>query len=389
MEGDGMKNPVVNHKKAVQMEQDMRRTIKSNTLKLLEYYKITKTQFKEDIGISSSKYSKLYGDSSEKYSSPVTLTILSSICAYFNVSMYELCCTNIRPGNEEEELPLPIDTRTNRPPEEYGLYLGTYEGLYFDTSRPIGEEDRSTPSAFSHVILTIYKGSPKEDKPQGPDQPVYKAVAIFNCPPEMVHQSISDGLDSAATDDYIEKYYSNLSSEYPHIYWGELTLTDQFAYLDVRQTKSRDIVHIILHNKAAIASPRRRTYIGGLGVMASSARGAERMPCAQQILLSRYSLSAIADEELAELLYLSMPKLSLHESAQNLIAWVKGLYLPGEASSPLQQLNEDQKTAAVEVQLNRMIMEQMRKNAFRYRKIASSQDSELYRRLEPLRRKTE
>lgn len=113
------------------------------------------------------------------------------------------------------------------------------------------------------------------------------------------------------------------------------------------------------------------------------------MPCVQQILLSRQSLSAVSDEELAELLYLSMPKLSLHNSARDLISWVKGLYLPDDEQSPFHQLSDEQKTAAVEVQLDRMIMEQMRRNAFRYRKISFSQDSELYRRLKPLQKKAE
>lgn len=384
-----MKTPLTNAQKAAQMEQEIRRVTKSNIQKLLQHHKISKTHFMQEIGMSSSKYSKLLGDSAENYSSPFSLRDLTSICAYFDVSLYDLCCTDIWLDNADEATPLPIDTRTSRPSDEYGLFLGTYEGVYFDTSKPIGEDDRSTPSAFSHVILTIYKSFPKENKPQKTGQPVYKAVAIFNCPSEMVYQGIFSDLSSGAADDYIEKYYMRLSTEYPHIYWGELTLTDQFAYIDVKQTKSRDIVHIILHNKAAIASPRRKNYIGGLGIMASSARGAERMPCAQQILLSRYSLNAISDEDLAELLYLSMPKLTLHESAADLVTWVKGLYVPDGAPSPLQQLNEEQKTAAVEVQLNRIIMEQMRKNAFRYRKIASSQDSELYRRLEPVRKKAE
>ena len=374
--------------KASQMESEMRNTIKSNTLKLLAHHEMAKSDFRTTIGISKSTYSKHFGDSFEKYSSPMTLTLLTNICSLFNVSLYDLCCTDIRLDHDhiEEELPLPIDTRTNRPHEEYDLYLGTYEGLYFDTSRPIGEDDRPTPSAFSHVILTIYKSVSREHGPQALGKTIYKVAAIFNCPSEMAQRGVSGGFDSTATDNYIEEYYASLSQDYPHIYWGELTLTDQFAYIDVKQTKSRDIVHIILHNKAAIASPRKKHYVGGLGIMASSARGAERMPCAQQILLSRYSLGAIADEELAELLYLSMPKLSLHESALDIISWVKGLYLSEEQQSPLQQLNEEQKAAAVEVQLNRIIMEQMRKNAFRYRKISSSQDSELYRRLEPIRK---
>lgn len=384
-----MEELFIDYEAAEKMEMVIKNAIKSNTLRLLRYHNLSATKFREHVGISKSNYSKMFGGSSDSYAPTFKLKTLTAICTLFDVSLYDLCCTEIHPEDTDEELPLPIDTRTTRPDKEYGLFLGTYEGLYFDTSMPIGEDDRPTPSSFSHVILTIYKSTPTAHTFQASNRTIYKVVAIFNCPSDMVQRGVSVDLDNTATGDRIETYYTRLSAEYPHIYWGELTLTDQFAYIDVRQTKSRDIVHIILHNKAAVASPRKKTYIGGLGIMASSARGAERMPCVQQILLSRQSLSAVSDEELAELLYLSMPKLSLHNSARDLISWVKGLYLPDDEQSPFHQLSDEQKTAAVEVQLDRMIMEQMRRNAFRYRKISFSQDSELYRRLKPLQKKAE
>ena len=371
---------------AEQMEQEAYERIRANAQKLKAHYKVKQKDIAEKTGISTSTISKLLGSAASRYPQSPSLDMLSAIASYFNISLYELCFTDVLSDADTAGEDLPINTKTNRSIDEYDRFLGTYEGIYFDTSRPIGEDNRPTPASFSHVILTIYKNISKKQRPEDANRNAYKVAAIFNCSPDLIQRVASDELHSASSGNYIEQYYRRLTPEYPNIYWGDISLTDQFIYIDVKQKRSRDIVHIILHNKVAIASPLKKYYVGGLGIMASSSRGAERMPCAQQILLSKYPLADTSDEEIAEMLYISTPKLSLHESAHDLIAWVKALYTPDETSQLLQGINDKQKEAAVEVQLSRINMEQMRKNAFRYHKISSNQDNLLYHRLEARRK---
>ena len=108
------------------------------------------------------------------------------------------------------------------------------------------------------------------------------------------------------------------------------------------------------------------------------------MPCSQQLLISRYPLEGLSDEELAEMLYIALPRLDLNEHTENLITWIKSLYIPSGDLTPLQKLSDSQKQLAVQAQLKNIIMEQMRQNAFRYRKISSTHDARLYRVLKPL-----
>ena len=346
---------------------EIKKAVAYNIKRLLAERQMKQKDLADELGVSDSVVSKLANKEN------ISLDYIVRLCCFFDLSMEELCTlpANVR-GTNPSEIPV------QRPISEYDIYTGCYEGLFFDTSKPIGGDNRRTPDAFAHVVFTVFK---KKDE-QG--IPHYKVAALFNCEIETVRRIIPVSPNQDVEEFDWEAFYRSQSVDKRELYLGDLTLTDQFVYIDAYQAFSRDIVHIILHNKIAHASSRRSEYIGGLGIMISSSRGEERMPCSQQLLISRYPLEGLSDEELAQMLYIALPQLNLNEQAGNLITWIRALYVPEGNPTPLQLLSGDQKQLAVEAQLKHIIMAQMRQNAFRYRKISSAHDAHLYRFLKSL-----
>lgn len=346
---------------------EIKQAVSYNLKRLLAEQGMKQKDLAGRLGISGPAVSKLANGGN------ITLDSIARLCCFFHLPIEELCTLPANAGGcLSGEVPV------QRPASEYDMFLGCYEGLFFDTSKPIGGDDRITPDAFAHVVFTIYKKNDEQDIPH------YKVAALFNCGLEKVRHIIPtlSGQDIEGCN--WEDFYHSQSVDKRELYLGDLTLTDQFVYIDVYQNSSRDIVHIILHNKVAHASSRRTEYIGGLGTMISSSRGEERMPCSQQLLISRYPLEGLSDEELAQMLYIALPQLDLNEQAEDLITWIKALYVSEGSPNPLQGLSDNQKRLAVEAQLKNAIMAQMRQNAFRYRKISSAHDAQLYRVLKAM-----
>lgn len=346
---------------------ELRNAVSYNLRRLLDENKMMQKDLADEIGLSGPVVSRMVnGDG-------VSMDSIARLCCFFELPIEELCTL---PANAGGIVPseMPVQRSTN----EYNMFTGCYEGLFFDTSKPIGGDDRITPDAFAHVVFTIYKKNDEQGIPH------YKVAALFNCELETVRRIIPISPDQGLEDFDWEGFYRRHLVDKRELYLGDLTLTDQFVYIDAYQKFSRDIVHVILHNKVAHASSRRTEYIGGLGTMISSSRGEERMPCSQQLLISRYPLEGLSDEELAQLLYIALPQLDLNEQSRDLITWIKALYVPEGNPTPLQKLSDSQKHLAVEAQLKNIIMAQMRQNAFRYRKISSAHDAQLYRALKSM-----
>lgn len=357
---------VVTDKQVREKMSEFKKVISYNLKELLLEHQMKQKDLADELGLSTSVVSKLVNGES------VSLDSLARLCCFFKLTLEELCTLPANAGGDIVDVPV------QRPTREYDMFLGCYEGLFFDTSKPIGEDDRKAADAFAHTVLTVYK------KKDGQGISHYKVAALFNCEVETVRHIIPFSNNKNTEDFDWESFYRSKSVDKRELYLGDLTLTDQFIYIDAVQDCTRDIVHIILHNKVAHASSRRTEYIGGLGLMISSSRGEERMPCSQQLLLSRYSLDGLSDEELAEMLYIALPRLDLNAHTEDLITWIKSLYIPNGEPTPLQKLSDSQKQLAVEAQLNSIIMDQMRQNAFRYRKISRTHDARLYRNLKPL-----
>ena len=354
---------------AVTMDQvdkkmaEFKRAVSYNLKNLLLERQMKQKDLADKLDLSTSVVSKLVNGES------ISLDSIARLCCFFGLTMEELCTLPANAGGDLIEIPVQRTTR------EYDMFLGCYEGLFFDTSRPIGGDDRKATDAFAHTVFTVYK------KIDGQGISHYKIAALFNCELETVRRIVPFFPDKNVENFDWESFYRSQSVDKRELYLGDLTLTDQFVYIDAYQEFTRDIVHIILHNKVAHASPKRTEYIGGLGIMISSSRGEERMPCSQQLLISRYPLEGLSDEELAEMLYIALPRLDLDENTEDLITWIKSLYIPDGDLTPLQKLSDNQKRLAVQAQLKNIITEQMRQNAFRYRKISSTHDARLLKAL--------
>lgn len=270
----------------------------------------------------------------------------------------------------------------SRPYDEYVKYIGTYQMAYYTTDAKLGANNRSTPKSMSYGVLSVY--------PEGTVNGVPKllAAAFINCTDEERYKlveilkeaeekggSVRSCYENAA---YVRETGSGVQQRIKCFYKGELTLTDHIAEFTLKQVKGSDTVNMKFHNRAA-ASSEGSIYRGGLGVLSSTCRGEEKMPCGQSVGLSRRGFDHVAKEELAAYLLMDLPKVEFRDEIGSIIAYMKALFMPEDSNTPLALLSDGDKAFVLESYVEKKLTEVIKRNVLAYHKISASMDSAFYK----------
>lgn len=277
-----------------------------------------------------------------------------------------------------------IDKLPPRPYDEYMKYIGTYHMAYFDNDAKLGGNKRTTARALSYGMLSIYPGSAVDGIP------TLHLVAFTNCTDEERDALVRTTRNAEAQGggrgvrtcyEKIATVQNPGTNEMPRMkcfYEGELTLTERIAEITMRQVKGSDVVHIDLHNRAAISS-EGSLYKGGLATMMSTSRGEEHMPCVQAMILSKRGFANVAKEELANRLFLEPPKINLMDETKAIVAYMKALFPSENTDSPLSMLSDADKTSILESYIEKKLTEVIKRNVLGYYKISTTMDSDIYK----------
>ena len=155
-----------------------------------------------------------------------------------------------------------------------------------------------------------------------------------------------------------------------------MILTDRTVEISLKQVSDADVVHLMLHNRAANSSVGSE-YKGGLATMMSTSRGREHMPCVQALALSKPGFS-IAKEELATHLFLQPPEVDMKEEAEEIFNYMMKLFPNGDAESPMDKALDDMKVFLLEKMLEKTMTKVLQLNALGYYKVSTQMDSDLY-----------
>lgn len=276
-----------------------------------------------------------------------------------------------------------VDRLSPRPYDEYMKYIGTYHMAYFGTDAKLGGNKRTAARALSYGVLSVYLGNAVDGVP------TLRVAAFSNCTEQerdslvrcTAHaegQGSSRGIWACYEKAAFAKNENGEKPRQKCFYEGELNLTERVAEITMRQVKGSDVVHIVLHNRAANSSEGSR-YKGGLATMMSTSRGAEHMPCIQAVILSKRGFNNIAKEELENMLFLEPPKVDLREETKAIIDYMKALYPSEDSDNPICHLGESDKAFILESYIEKKLTEVIKRNVLRYYKISTEMDSDIYK----------
>lgn len=270
----------------------------------------------------------------------------------------------------------------SRPKEECRKYVGTYSMSFFATEAKLGGNRRSIARAMADGVMSIFFGKTIDGIPS------MEVLAFMNCTEEEQEKLLRTVREAErkGNTQLIERCYESVATvkdpqtrEMPRLkcfYKGRMILTDRTVEISLKQVSDADVVHLMLHNRAANSSVGSE-YKGGLATMMSTSRGREHMPCVQALALSKPGFS-IAKEELATHLFLQPPEVDMKEEAEEIFNYMMKLFPNGDAESPMDKALDDMKVFLLEKMLEKTMTKVLQLNALGYYKVSTQMDSDLY-----------
>ena len=240
---------------------------------------------------------------------------------------------------------------------ENNRFVGEYALYYYDTNVYKGRVHRST-NILRYGILSVFN--------QSKDESGQKVYACF--------------FDSRKDMEETFKYLSTLTDEKKKIafyseqemkYTGVLETSAAQVFVLLKNKTDEDHCLIILNNP-----PSNNKYIGGLGTVNSVARGREKMPCVQYIIVSE-KLFKIPDGELYQRLSLGISEVNVQNETNQLITLFKNLYI--EDQNNPNGLNDFQKQRIIGDSLEHMLEDMIDANMFRFAKVSNNEDDRFFR----------
>lgn len=249
----------------------------------------------------------------------------------------------------------------------YKKYCGNYMVYYLDTSNYKGRDSNTPAESLVYGVINIHEVETNLDKPE------FESVAFLGIDSREEAEKIKESLDSLTSMVEIAKYVhsSKDNDGQNNIYTGDFEFGAKHAYITLKH-ENIDKALIILYR----VDTNKPVYNGGLGVINSGSKGREKMPTAQFMALSRYSLS-LSPEEIHHELLLSHPTFKADEEIKNLIAMFKNTYLTTDSSTSL--FSDYQKELMLKAYLEDNIKKIITRNMDRYAKASERDDSNWYK----------
>lgn len=307
---------------------------------------------------------------------------MALVAAYFHTTVETMCSTLM---DEMELTPGGTLAALGRPASECNKYLGTYDLAYFDTGKQVGKNTRTTAQSLGYGLMSVYLGNAVNGAP------TLKVAAFVNCTKEerdAIETAVKKAQATNRVPDIRDCYRNCAKSfhslktpnenRYKCLYEGSLELTERVAEFTLHQVQGTDVVHIIAHNRAAISSSGAH-YRGGLATMMSVSRGAEHMPCAQSVIISRRGFATVSGEELANYLYLCPPQIDVKESTNAILEYMKLLFAGGE-NNPVAVFSEEDRRYCLESYAEKKLSEAVRRNILSYYKVSIEMDYDVYQK---------
>jgi len=240
----------------------------------------------------------------------------------------------------------------------YDKYEGNYIIYYYNNDSYKGEVHVNLKNTLNYGVLSIFKEREFDKE--------VIVLATFMKDRENAIR-ILKSCNMAKTSKELAKIYSQTGN----IYKGNVDISEQSIFFELKNKENSDQSYIILNNP-----PTKSNYIGGVGTVNSISRGREHNPCIQFIILSKKLLD-VPDGKLYDCLKFDDYDVNLNDSIKDVIDLFKRLY--AEKNEISVELTDNQKQAIVRNKLEYHLSEILEANAFRFTKISNKDDDAIYK----------
>jgi transcriptional regulator with XRE-family HTH domain len=239
-------------------------------------------------------------------------------------------------------------------------YAGNYMLYFYQSSAYKGAGFNPVKDPLKYGVLSVF---PKNEMDSGEAYSMVTLATFFASRQEAKEfKKTLDGLGDYSIE--IEQKHKS----YEQNYRGTLSSTMTQVFINLKSDYYNDRVLIILNNP-----PSEKAYVGGIGTVNSVARGREPSPVIQYIILSKYFIE-MPDGELYNMLSLGVENIDVRNETMKLLEQFKSLYLDSNIN-----LEEYQKNYIMQNNIERSIVDTVKRNMFLYGKISNREDDKYYR----------
>lgn len=239
----------------------------------------------------------------------------------------------------------------------FDKYIGNYIIYYYNNDSYKGEVHTNLKNTLNYGVLSIFK-----------ERELDKDVIVLSTfmKDRMSAIKILKSCNNAKSSKEIVEIYNKIEN----IYKGNINLSEQSIFFELKNKENNDQSYIILNNP-----PTKSNYIGGVGTVNSISRGREHNPCIQFIIISKRLLD-VPDGKLYECLKFDDYSVNLSDNIKDVIDLFKRLYV--EKNEISAELTDNQKQALVRNKLEYHFNEVLEANAFRFAKVSNKEDDAIY-----------
>ena len=239
-------------------------------------------------------------------------------------------------------------------------YIGNYMVYFYQSSAYKGAGFNPVKDPIKYGVLSVIPSS--EQVFDGS----YKMISLAT-----FFVSRQEAKEFKEELDKLGKNYSEVENKHnahAQNYKGDLESTNSQVFVSLKSNYYNDKVLIILNNP-----PTEKPYVGGIGTVNSVSRGREPSPVIQYIILSKYFVD-MPDGELYNVLSLGVENVDVRNETMKLLEQFKSLYLDTNTN-----LEEYQKNYIMQNNIERSIVDVIKRNMFLYGKISNREDDKYYR----------
>lgn len=255
---------------------------------------------------------------------------------------------------------------------EMFMYLGLYMVYYFRTSSHKGREKREDTEALEYGLLAIYR-----------DRNTMKPMcrAIMGLEREEAEKRYAKCFEEKGKKRKTKKNFQSILTDFSQsgrYYEGNILLTHGHIFI-VCTSGIKDVFSLIIHRPDS----HKQRYIGGLGAALSVSKGREACPCVQFMGISRYIVTASA-EEIVTHLELGYPSIVPGSELNQIVDQIQKLIEEREKQTLTDRSNMEVNLAdrnyayMISAQIMTAITRIVEQNLFRVAKVTGDDDDDWY-----------
>lgn len=317
-----------------------------NLKTLIKDNKLNQSKLSKEIGFSVTSINNYLNDVNDP-----PIAFLLSLKKQYGINIDDFLTKTVK----EDELTHPKHTSVSAE-----KYIGNYMLYFYQSSAYKGAGFNPVKDPLKYGVLSVF---PAKEFNFDNSVKMISLATFFASRQEA--KEFKQKLDYLA-DNYSE--IKNSHNTYAQNYKGTLESSVTQVFIDLKSQYYNDRVLIILNNP-----PTEKSYVGGIGTVNSVARGREPSPVIQYIILSKYFVET-PDGELYNMLNLSVENIDVRNETMKLLEQFKALYLESNVN-----LEEYQKNYIMQNNIERSIVDVVKRNMFLYGKISNREDDKYYR----------